>query len=342
MAFYCITTYNSRYNLYCITGEFGLFAILFMIIILIAILWMRRAIKMRQERTIVDKVFDESNYYEVCRKFLSNVFEKIYIENDVCYLNKFAVEASHRIVANFSVKSIYFVKYMKKYFYMSFKNDNHALFLELLKETKNIEDKLGEYNFYSETWNYAMSFFPCFVMHYSSPAGRVTKESSVFLSSEVLIKLFSEVEKNHKELHAKNKVIEKDLDDEYYENLVFVSAKKVKNDWIKNPNSSYGLKYCDFPGCYIFLIFKKEPEQVTFLSNDYSAVYVGQSVGVNQRVHNHICGRGNGDVYADIRNGLYVYVATIECKKDDLNTVEKDLIKRFDALSSYNRTAGGA
>ncbi len=58
MAFYYITACNSRYNPHCITGEFWLFVILFMIIILIAVLWVRRAIKMRQERAIECKKDD--------------------------------------------------------------------------------------------------------------------------------------------------------------------------------------------------------------------------------------------------------------------------------------------
>lgn len=49
-----------------------------------------------------------------------------------------------------------------------------------------------------------------------------------------------------------------------------------------------------------------------------------------------------GDVYADIKYGKSVYVQLIPCNKIELNTMEKELIRSFNAKQSYNKTGGGS
>ena len=90
-------------------------------------------------------------------------------------------------------------------------------------------------------------------------------------------------------------------------------------------------------GCYIILSCDN--------GNDYRCyhdVYVGQSENVCQRVRNHLTGHGNGDVYCDVRNGNSVYIKIICCEPSQMNDVEKNLIKIFNATKSYNKTAGGS
>ena len=97
-----------------------------------------------------------------------------------------------------------------------------------------------------------------------------------------------------------------------------------------------GYKTLDQPGCYVI---------ITAPSADwrsYENVYVGQSLHVCSRVRNHLTGHGNGDVYADVRNGKPVYVKIVPCDQAKMNALEKSLIRAFDATSSYNRTAGGS
>lgn len=74
----------------------------------------------------------------------------------------------------------------------------------------------------------------------------------------------------------------------------------------------------------------------------YENVYVGQSLYVCSRVRNHLTGHGNGDVYADVRNGKPVFVKIVPCPAQQMNALEKKLIKAFNATSSYNNTAGGS
>ncbi len=101
-----------------------------------------------------------------------------------------------------------------------------------------------------------------------------------------------------------------------------------------------GYKYNDFSGCYVIMIFKHKVHFGRF--KGYDNIYIGQSVNVCQRVHNHFCGKGKGDVYADIKYGMEAYVRIIPCKVKKLNKTEKKLIEEFHATDSYNKTRGGA
>lgn len=72
--------------------------------------------------------------------------------------------------------------------------------------------------------------------------------------------------------------------------------------------------------------------------------YVGQSVRVIQRVTQHFTGRGNGDVYADYRNGEEFTIRTISLASSgyqSLNDLERDAILAYDAYRrGYNKTRG--
>ena len=92
----------------------------------------------------------------------------------------------------------------------------------------------------------------------------------------------------------------------------------------------------DQPGCYV-IVTSPSPD-----GKAYENVYVGQSLYVCSRVRNHLTGHGNGDVYADVRNGKPVFVKIVPCPAQQMNALEKKLIKAFNATSSYNNTAGGS
>lgn len=71
-------------------------------------------------------------------------------------------------------------------------------------------------------------------------------------------------------------------------------------------------------------------------------VYVGQSLHICNRVRNHLNGKGNGDVYADVREGKPVFVHLERCEEAQMNDLERRLIDAFHATESYNSTRGGA
>lgn len=122
----------------------------------------------------------------------------------------------------------------------------------------------------------------------------------------------------------------------------FMHYTKFEQDWIidRRDKAQAGYKYNDRPGCYIIMIFDKPVHGKRF--RNYENIYIGQSVNVCQRVHNHFNGKGNGDVYADIKYGKEAYVRIVPCKAKRLNDMETALIEAFSATDSYNKTKGGA
>ena len=72
--------------------------------------------------------------------------------------------------------------------------------------------------------------------------------------------------------------------------------------------------------------------------------YVGQSVKLIGRVNNHFTGHGNGDVYADWKNGDKFTIKMIKLEGSgysSLNALEKDMIRAFNAYTKgYNKTRG--
>ena len=121
----------------------------------------------------------------------------------------------------------------------------------------------------------------------------------------------------------------------------FIYYKDFEKDWISaklGRKGVAGYKYNDTPGCYVITIYNT-PVLQDYM--EYENIYIGQSVNVCKRVHNHFNGKGNGDIYADIKYGKFVYVRIVPCHEEEMNTLEKQLIRAFNATSSYNRTRGG-
>ncbi len=117
------------------------------------------------------------------------------------------------------------------------------------------------------------------------------------------------------------------------------SAERFEALWRSDPAKRKGFFYRDHPGCYVILIYRHKP--VLPFSFGYENVYAGQSLEVYRRVHNHLNRKGNGDVYADRREGKYIEIEIYPCRKEQLNELEIALIRRYRAESYYNRTAGG-
>lgn len=121
--------------------------------------------------------------------------------------------------------------------------------------------------------------------------------------------------------------------------------KDFLDEWIVagKPNRKKGYKYNDFSGCYVITIYNRK--LIPYSRRKYLAyknVYVGQSINVHQRVRNHLVGKGNGDVYADVKYGKEAYVRFFPCRREKMNDLEKMLIGAFCATESYNKTEGGS
>lgn len=122
----------------------------------------------------------------------------------------------------------------------------------------------------------------------------------------------------------------------------FISEEEFMKDWITEMDGRKcisGYKAHEFSGCYVILIFESPVTDGCYLG--YDDIYIGQSVNVTKRVHQHFSGKGNGDVYADIKYGKSVYVLLVPCEREEMNDLEKALISEFESTDSYNATSGG-
>lgn len=120
----------------------------------------------------------------------------------------------------------------------------------------------------------------------------------------------------------------------------FIYFEDYLNDWVIDKKTKQGYYYKHSAGCYVILIFDKFVKNGRY--DKYRDVYVGQSIWVENRVHNHFIGKGNGDVYADVKYGKKVYVKIIYCDREEMNAIERQLIEKYDATNSYNGTLGGS
>ena len=120
----------------------------------------------------------------------------------------------------------------------------------------------------------------------------------------------------------------------------WMSREEFLEDWIVDRKTQKGYKYQDEPGCYVIASYERPLKSSDQIRN-YQNVYVGQSLRVYHRIFSHFSGRGNGEVYSDIRDGLYVYVRVVLCREKKLNEMERRLIQVYHATKSYNKTEGG-
>lgn len=123
----------------------------------------------------------------------------------------------------------------------------------------------------------------------------------------------------------------------------FIYWKDFEKNWVYakvGNKSADGYKVMEDSGVYVILIKNHYSYLGSFRT--YRDVYVGQSLTLYQRVHDHFNGHGNGDVYADCKYNKRVYVKLIPCSPDEMNSLEIKLIKFYDATKSYNVTKGGS
>ena len=157
------------------------------------------------------------------------------------------------------------------------------------------------------------------IWNYTSPAGRNSYTNFNYYNRKKLENLIEE---------------ENDMVDD------FIPMTKFEENWIKRKCGNEivsGYQRKQMCGCYVILIF----DYPTVSYEKFQNVYVGQSVNVYKRVHDHFNGKGNGDIYADAKYGKYLYVKIIPCEANEMNDLEKKLISFYESTKSYNKTAGG-
>lgn len=103
--------------------------------------------------------------------------------------------------------------------------------------------------------------------------------------------------------------------------------------WV-NP-AAEGAWMLDSPGCYAIVSFgeparKGSPAEVL-------GVYVASADKLGPAVDAEFSGRGNVDVYADVKYGQRVCAYLYPCPEDSRPKLESALVAVFDAAGSYNR-----
>lgn len=115
-----------------------------------------------------------------------------------------------------------------------------------------------------------------------------------------------------------------------YHRLVRLNKSITPGEFLEMKSKTNG----DFVGVYIIY------------NRSRNMYYVGQAKKVLFRLNQHFTGHGNGDVYADYIYGDDFILNTIPLTQSgysDLDLLEKDMIKHYDACrSGYNRTIGNS
>ncbi len=141
-------------------------------------------------------------------------------------------------------------------------------------------------------------------------------------------------------INEKGKVKKKDqervrsLFDSYLKENRRLLQENVLTDGI-SPEEFFSLKRKsggDFVGVYI----------IRNITNNKH--YVGQAKRILFRVNQHFTGKGNGDVYADYKNGDDFRILLIKLSESgysDIDKLEKDKIREYNAFyRGYNKTEG--
>lgn len=116
-------------------------------------------------------------------------------------------------------------------------------------------------------------------------------------------------------------------------------------DFMKTWRMQSGLSVQDgegifaYYGCYAIVTYPSAVKKGNY--HKFKGIYVGKSDDMFKSIHDDIIGKGNVDVYADVKYGQHVYVFLYPCAADKLESLEASLITALDADSSYNAEKTG-
>lgn len=96
-----------------------------------------------------------------------------------------------------------------------------------------------------------------------------------------------------------------------------------------------GEGYLNYCGCYAIITCDGAVHKDDY--SKYREIYVGKSTNMGASIHDDFVGKGNADVYADVKYKQHVYVLLYPCSEDKLDQLEESLITALDADASYNR-----
>lgn len=116
-----------------------------------------------------------------------------------------------------------------------------------------------------------------------------------------------------------------------------MSAERFMEGWATQEGLAEGqggTGYLDFVGCYVVVTCEGAVHRDDY--SRYRDLYVGKSTNMGRSIHDDFTGRGNVDVYADVKYKQHVYVLLYPCREEKLDQLEESLITALDARQSYN------
>lgn len=103
----------------------------------------------------------------------------------------------------------------------------------------------------------------------------------------------------------------------------------------KGASVQSGDGYMTFSGCYVIATYTHAVKKGDF--SKFRDLYVGKSENLGASIYGDLTGKGNVDVYADVKYKQHVYILVYPCSSDKLDELEVSLITALDADQSYNR-----
>lgn len=116
-----------------------------------------------------------------------------------------------------------------------------------------------------------------------------------------------------------------------------MSSNSFMENWdvqTKLQEGGAGGGYLDYCGCYVVITCDGAIHKDDY--SKYREIYVGKSANMGASIHDDFTGKGNADVYADVKYKQHVYVLLYPCSEDKLDQLEESLITALDADTSYN------
>lgn len=115
-----------------------------------------------------------------------------------------------------------------------------------------------------------------------------------------------------------------------------MSAEKFLENWdVQSKVPGTHEDYLPYSGCYVIITCDSAVHKDDY--SRYRELFVGKSGNMGTAIHDDFTGRGNPDVYADVKYKQHVYVLLFPCEKEKIDELEASLITALDADESYNR-----
>lgn len=93
--------------------------------------------------------------------------------------------------------------------------------------------------------------------------------------------------------------------------------------------------YLAYSGCYAVAVYSSSVKKDDY--SDFRDIFIGKSKNMGASIFSDIVGKGNVDVYADVKYRQPAYVLLYPCSEDKMDQLERSLITALDADESYNK-----